>query len=221
VETKVATAPTTASARVESAVASTTITEAKGATRLSKLGSGLAKVGSVGFHLLLPGPLDGIMLLAQFAGSYAEAHEAIRSRNTRSWFSIGLSANLLNRSFGAMREHLSRKLMLDRDVHTQVLGAVGMAEKAHNTGLASGFAYGERLSADARDALREIGFSALAAQGKLEGGCSRRRACGGSPRLCFHRGPDLRSHGAGAMEEARQRLRNAFSSAGKERGRMI
>ena len=154
-------------AKVESAVASAVATEGKAATRLSRVGSGLAKLGSVGFHLLLPGPLDALMLMAQFAGSYAEAHEAIRSRNTRIGFAIGLSANLLNRSFGAVRKHLSRKFVLDREVHTQVLGAVGMAERSHNAGLSAGFRYGELLSDDARYALTDVGLSALAAQGRL------------------------------------------------------
>lgn len=160
-------ATTTVGAKVESAVTSAAATDVKAPTRLSRVGSGLTKLGSVGFHLLPPGPLDALMLMVQFAGSYAAAHEAIRSRNTRTGFSIGLSANLLNRSFGAVREHLSRKFVLDRDVHTQVLGAVGMAEKAHNAGLGAGFHYGGQLSDDARDALREVGFAALAAQGRL------------------------------------------------------
>jgi hypothetical protein len=82
-------------------------------------------------------------------------------------FAIGLSAFLLGRSHRAVRKHLSRRFVLDKEVHTQVLGAVGMAEKAHNAGLDAGFNYGGLLSDDVKDALREIGFSALAAQGRL------------------------------------------------------
>jgi len=151
------------SAKVENAVADAVGMEAKVATRLSRINA-LAKVGYLGFHFLLPGPLDVFMLIIQFAGSYAEAHEAIRSRNTRTGFAIGLSASLLGRSFGAVRKHLARKFILDREVHTQVVGAVGMAETSHNAGLSAGFHYGEILSDDAKDTLREVGFSALKAQ---------------------------------------------------------
>lgn len=157
------TTATTSSAKVESVVASTVSTEAKAATRVSRL----AKLGSMGFQLLLPGPLDALALMVQFAGSYAEAREAIRDRNTRTGFAIGLSAFLMGRSHGAVRKHLTRKFVLDREVHTQVVGAVGVAERAHNSGLDSGFNYGGLLSDEAKDALLDIGFSILAAQGRL------------------------------------------------------
>jgi hypothetical protein len=159
-----------AGAKVESTVvhaAEAASVEVKAATRLSRVGSGLAKIGSLGFNLLLPGPLDALALMVQFAGSYAAAQEAIRSRNTRTGFAIGLSAFLLGRSHEAVRKHLTRRFVLDREVHTQVVGAVGIAENAHNSGLDSGFNYGALLSDDAKDALRDFGFSALAAQGRL------------------------------------------------------
>lgn len=164
--TTATTSATTAGAKAESAVAEAA-SEVKAVTRVSRVGSGLAKFGSMGFHFLMPGPLDAIALMVQFAGSYAEAQEAIRNRNTRSGFAIGLSAFVLGRSHRAVRKHLARKFVLDRDVHTQVVGAVGIAERAHNDGLDSGFKYGELLSDDAKDALRDFGFSAMAAQGRL------------------------------------------------------
>lgn len=157
----------TTSGKVESVVAETASMQGKAATRAARVGSGVAKLGALGLNLLLPGPLDAIALMVQFAGSYAEAQEAIRNRNTRVGFSIGLSASLLGRSHRAVRQHLSRKFVLDREVHTQVVGAVGIAEKSHNAGLDSGFHYGEILSDDAKDALREIGLSILLKQGRL------------------------------------------------------
>ena len=160
------TTASTSAAKFESAVAGAS-KEIKAAANVSRVGSGFAKVGSLGFNLLLPGPLDALALMAQFAGSYAEAQEAIRSRNTRIGFAIGLSAFILGRSHRAVRKHLSRKFILDREVHTQVVGAVGIAEKAHNSGLDSGFHYGELLSDDAKDALRDFGLSALLEQGRL------------------------------------------------------
>jgi hypothetical protein len=86
----------------------------------------VAKFGSFAFHALLPGPLDALALMAQIAGSYAEAHDAIRDRHTRSGFAIGLSASLLGR---AVQEHLARRIVIDREVQTQILSAVGMAKK--------------------------------------------------------------------------------------------
>lgn len=142
-------------------------TEIKAVTTGSRIGSGIAKLGAMGFHLLLPGPLDALMLMVQFAGSYAEAREAIRSRNTRTGFAIGLAAGLMGRSHRAVRKHLSRRFVLDREVHTQVIGAVGVAERAHNAGLDAGFRYAGTLSDEAKDALREFGFSSLAKQGRL------------------------------------------------------
>lgn len=157
------TTTTTSAAKVESVVASTVSADAKAAARASRL----AKLGSMGFQLLLPGPLDAIALMIQFAGSYAEAREAIRDRNTRTGFAIGLSAFLLGRSHGAVRKHLTRKFVLDRDVHTQIVGAVGVAERAHNSGLDAGFNYGSILSDDAKDVLLDIGLSILLEQGRL------------------------------------------------------
>ncbi|MDZ4829620.1 MAG: DUF4157 domain-containing protein [Phycisphaerae bacterium] len=102
------TAATTGAAKVESAVAGTAGADIKAATRLARVGSGVAKFGSMAFHVLLPGPLDALALMAQFAGSYAEAHDAIRDRNTRTGFAIGLSASLLGRSGRAVQEHFAR-----------------------------------------------------------------------------------------------------------------
>ena len=132
-----------------------------------KLGSRLATgAGRFGLSLLLPGPEDAILLMVQFAGSYAEALEAIRDRNTRTGFATGLSGLLLGRSQRALRGHFVRRSPA-RDLETRMLGAVGIAEKAHSTGLDAGFKYGELLSDDAKDALREIGFSALRVAGNL------------------------------------------------------
>jgi hypothetical protein len=116
--------------------------------------------------LFLPGPWDALMLMVQVCGSYGEAWEVIRRRNTRDGFALGLSSFLLERSFGAVGKHFGRKFA--EITASTVFGAsVGMAEKAHNAGLRSGFQYGGLLSDDASDALRKVGFAALDAQGRL------------------------------------------------------
>jgi hypothetical protein len=154
----------TAGAKVESAAADVA---SMGAKSVPQVGSKLAKVGSLGLNLLLPGPLDAIALMVQFAGSYAEAQEAIRNRNTRTGFALGLSGALMGRAHEAVRKRFWRNVVLDREVHTQIVGAVGIAEKSHNAGLDSGFHYGEQLSDEAKDALLDIGLSILLKQGRL------------------------------------------------------
>ena len=159
---KVETKGVEAVAKAESAA----LKEAKAATKLARVGSGITKVGSLAFHALLPGPLDVLMLMVDYFGSFAAAHEAIRSRNMQTGFSLGLAGFIMGRSHRAIVNRFRRRFIV-RDVTTQVLGAEGIAEKAHNTGLEAGFQYAGLLSDDAKDALREAGFSALAAVGRL------------------------------------------------------
>lgn len=211
-------APPSTGAKVESIVAETASTEVKAATRASRVGSGVTKLGTLGFNLLLPGPLDAIALMVQFAGSYAEAQEAIRNRNTRVGFSIGLSAALLNRSHRAVRQHLSRKFVLDREVHTQVVGAVGIAEKSHNAGLDSGFRYGEILSDEAKDALREIGFSILLKQGRLPADRNELFAAEGVWRLAGALGPTVDQIFEAMRKEAERQREEERRKARQESG---
>lgn len=208
----------TAGAKVESTVAGAASAEVKAAAHATRAGSGLSKLGGLGFNLLLPGPLDAIALMVQFAGSYAEAQEAIRNRNTRVGFSIGLSAALLNRSHRAVRRHLSRKFVLDREVHTQVVGAVGIAEKSHNAGLDSGFRYGEILSGEARDALREIGFSILLEQGRLPADRNELFSAEGVWRLAGALGPTVDQIFEAMRKEAERQREEERRKARQEMG---
>ncbi len=164
----VASTTTTTTAKVESTATRAVTTEAKIATSVPRTGSVLAKIGSAGLSILLPGPLDALGLMVQFAGAYAEAHDAIRNRETRVGFALGLAGSLLGRSERAIRTNFARRFV-GKNVPTQVIGAVGVAEKAHNRGLNAGFAYGESLSDDARDGLREIGFTVMGIQRTLPG----------------------------------------------------
>jgi hypothetical protein len=157
-------------AKVESAI----VSEVKATTRI---GSGVAKAGFRGVKglaggilmmdpLLLPGPWDALMLMVQVCGSYGEAWEAIKSRNTRDGFAFGLSGSLLGRSFGTVGKDFGRT-SAEVNASTVFGASVGMAENAFNAGLRSGFQYGELLSDDASDALRKVGFAALDAKGRL------------------------------------------------------
>ena len=47
------------------------------------------------------------------------------------------------------------------------MGVTGLAEKPHDAGLIAGFRFGEQLSDEAKDALREVGLAALHARGGL------------------------------------------------------
>jgi hypothetical protein len=164
------TATAASGAKVESAI----VSEVKATTRI---GSGVAKAGFRGVKnlvggilmmdpLLLPGPWDALMLMVQVCGSYGEAWEAIKSRNTRDGFAFGLSGSLLGRSFGTVGKNFGRT-SAEVNVSTVFEASVGMAENAYNAGLRSGFQYGELLSDDASDALRKVGFAALDAKGRL------------------------------------------------------
>ena len=56
-----------------------------------------------------------------------------------------------------------------RDVITQLLDAVGVAENAFNEGLVRGFIYGEKHSQAQAQAVRQKAFDALVAKGRMPG----------------------------------------------------
>jgi hypothetical protein len=93
---------------------------------------------------LMPGPLDALFLMVQFAGVYAEVREAKRSEGMRIGFAEGLVAGLLGLSRRWVREHLAPKA-ISRDVATQVAGTEGVRENGEIQGLAAGHSFAERL----------------------------------------------------------------------------
>jgi hypothetical protein len=99
-----------------------------------------AKVGSI-VEGLLPTPLDALMLEAQFAGSYEDAWEAIETRNTRNGITVGITAGIMGLDSGWVTANVWRRIAA-RDVETEILGAVGKAERAFNDGLVRGHRYG-------------------------------------------------------------------------------
>ncbi len=123
-----------------------------------------ARVGAIA-EALLPGPLDALMLMVEYAGAYADAQDAIRRRNFRAGFRLGLAAALVGLESGWLRENLARKYVEEDRVISEVVGATGLAEKEFNKGLGAGHPIGAVFSQDQKNALTQAGFAALAAEG--------------------------------------------------------
>ncbi|HEX4671584.1 MAG TPA: hypothetical protein VH279_04920 [Solirubrobacteraceae bacterium] len=119
----------------------------------------LAKVGIELLEALVPDPLDALSLMVDFAGSYAEAREAIRRRNLESGFSIGWAAYLVIPRWEWARSFAYTTV--SRDVVTEILGAAGVAENAFNEGLVRGFIYGEKHTTTQADKVRQKAFDAV------------------------------------------------------------
>jgi len=143
-----------ASAKAESAAAKSTLKTETAATQAivkaeetaikaeAKLGTRVAAgAGRLGLALLLPGPEDAIIMMVQFAGSYEDAWEAIEQRNTRDGVAFGIAAGMMDLDWEWVTNNLWRRFPV-RDLETQMLGAVGKAEHAFNSGLARGHKYG-------------------------------------------------------------------------------
>jgi len=81
------------------------------------------------------------MLMADFAGSYQEAWEIIEQRNTRSGIAMGIAAGMMGLGWDWVQQNVWRRFVT-RDVATQVVGAVGKAERSYNDGLVRGYKYG-------------------------------------------------------------------------------
>jgi hypothetical protein len=127
----------------------------------------LSKAGRVALDLLIPEPLDAIELMIEFAGSYKEAWARIRHRNLKNGFAIGWAAYLVIPRWEWAKWFAHT--VASKDVTTQVLGAVGVAENAFNEGLVRGFIYGEKHSAAQADRVRQKAFDVLAREGRTPG----------------------------------------------------
>jgi hypothetical protein len=118
-----------------------------------------AKVGVELLDGLVPDPLDALELMVDFAKSFTEAREAIRRSNLESGFAVGWAAYLVVPRWGWAKWFAHR--VASRDVATQVVGAVGVAENAFNEGLVRGFIYGEKHSTSQSDRVRQKAFDAV------------------------------------------------------------
>jgi hypothetical protein len=118
-----------------------------------------AKIGVELLDGLVPDPLDALELMIDFAKSFTDAREAIRRRNLEDGFAVGWAAYLV-----VPRWEWARWFALtvaSKDVATQILGAVGIAENAFNEGLVRGFIYGEKHTAAQTDRVRQKAFDAV------------------------------------------------------------
>lgn len=164
---KSATPPVTKTAPVSKAV--TEGGEAAGKRGLLARVGG--KVGWKVLNALVPDPLDiaalPLELLISFAKSFQEGREQIRRRNLQHGFAIGWAAYLVVPRWEWAKWFADT--YVDKDVATQILGAVGIAENAFNEGLARGFMYGERHSTGQTDRVRQRAFTALEKAGRTPG----------------------------------------------------
>ena len=127
----------------------------------------VAKLGAELVDGLVPDPLDALELMYDFAGSYKEAWDRIKADNLTTGFAIGLAAYLIVPRWEWALYHA--RTVASRDVVTQVLGAVGIAENAYNEGLVRGFVYGEKHSRAQAQKLRQKAFDALVKAGRMPG----------------------------------------------------
>ncbi len=129
--------------------------------------SALGKIGTAAgwvADFLMPGPQDAIMLMVQFAMTYAEAQDAARADGMRSGFGQGLCAGLLRLSRSWIRDNLAPKV-ISRSVASEVAATTGYREKGFVQGLVAGISFAERLSADQRKALIKEATRAMRAKG--------------------------------------------------------
>jgi hypothetical protein len=126
-----------------------------------------AKIGVQLLDMLVPSPLDALMLMYDFAGSYKAAREEIKRRNLRNGFAIGFAAYLVVPRWEWAKWFAHT--VASKDVVTQFLDAVGVAENAFNEGLVRGFIYGEKHSKAQADTVRQKAFNALMAKDRTPG----------------------------------------------------
>lgn len=126
-----------------------------------------AKVGTELLEALVPGPLDAIMLLVDYASAFEAAKEAIRANNTRLGVAIGLASNMIKPRWDFAKGFAHT--VIDRSVEIQILGAEGIAENAFNEGLLRGYLFGERYTTKQMDALRQKAFDELHRAGRSVG----------------------------------------------------
>ncbi|UDG78455.1 DUF4157 domain-containing protein [Achromobacter sp. 77] len=154
---------------VPATAASTVVAEEAGSLlKVSgRTASAIGKIGSAAgwvADFLMPGPQDAIMLMVQFAMTYAEAQEAARAEGMRTGFGHGLAAGLLRLSRSWIRENLAPK-GISRSVASEVAATTGYREKGVVQGLVAGISFAERLNADQRKAMLKEGTRAMRAKG--------------------------------------------------------
>jgi hypothetical protein len=166
--TKATKSATKATGTGTGAAAKTLVKVEQGAIKAeTKLASRLARgAGRFGLGALLPGPQDAIMLMADFAGSYQEAWDIIEQRNTHRGIAMGIAAGMMGLDWGWVQGNLWRRFATP-DVATQVIAAVGKAERSYNDGLVRGHKYGAGHPGRMKNQILEEAFTILAQEGYM------------------------------------------------------
>jgi hypothetical protein len=136
-----------------------TVVKAAGERAASLFKRVAAKVGLELLDALVPNPRDALELMVDFAESFTKAREAIRQRNLENGFAIGWAAYLVIPRWEWAKGFAHT--VASRDVATQILDAVGIAENAFNEGLVRGFIYGEKHTTAQADRVRQKAFNAV------------------------------------------------------------
>ena len=132
-----------------------------GVRALKGIGRFLLEVG-------IPGPEDAIMMMADFAGSYAEAWKAMEQRGVQRGFAGGFAAQLLGLDPDWVRETLAYRYA-NPSMATNLVGGRGKEERKFNEGLARGYFYGHRHTTAQADKVRASALTALAKAGRSIG----------------------------------------------------
>jgi hypothetical protein len=156
VKTAEKTAVKTAEAAAERAVG--TLAKAEG-----RLARTIYKIGAIA-EALLPGPLDALMLMVDYAGAWADAKEEAQRRSFHYGFELGLAAGLIGLQKPWVHANLRRRFA-DKDAISELIGVTGLRELETNKGLDLGVAVGAAFPAKERGELLEAGFGELAKDG--------------------------------------------------------
>jgi hypothetical protein len=115
-----------------------------------------------------PDPTDAVALMINVAESYKAAQEAVRKRNLEKGFAIGWTCYVLFPTWA--RAETFARTYVEKDVITQIIDAVGIAENAYNEGLVRGFRYGEKHSSAQLHNVRQRALDAVHRSGRTVNG---------------------------------------------------
>jgi hypothetical protein len=118
------------------------------------------KIGAIA-EALLPGPLDALMLMVDYAGAWSGAKEEALRLSFHHGFELGLAAGLVGLEKPWVDGNLRRRFA-DKDVVSELVGVTGLRELETNKGRDLGLQVGAAFPAAERGDLLEAGFRELA-----------------------------------------------------------
>lgn len=121
------------------------------------------KMGAIA-EAMLPGPLDALMLMVDYAGAWASAKEEALRLSFQHGFRLGLAAGLIGLEKPWVDGHLRRRFV-EKDVISELIGVTGLRELETNKGLDLGLQVGAAFPAAERGELLDAGFLELAKEG--------------------------------------------------------